>query len=115
MDTVQNESLEQGETRTFKAAHPQVVAVTTDSLRDLRLDVTKIEDNPQDVTILFVRPISAWQWGAAGRVVVKKSQAGEPTPVTVNYTRRLGGGLGQESWARAIFTGIETKLVVPAQ
>jgi hypothetical protein len=113
MATVQEKPLEEAETRVFEAPHQRVAAAALDSLRDMRLDVTKIDEEPERFVVLFVRPMSGIQWGAVGRMVIEKSPAGTgPTSVYINYSQRmpLSGG-GQERWARAIFSRIENRLI----
>jgi len=115
MATVQNQALDEAETRIFDAPHQRVAGAALDGLRDMKLDITKIEEEPERVIVLFVRPTSGIQWGAVGRMVIEKNPAGTgPTSVYINYTQRmpLSGG-GQERWARAIFLRIENRLALP--
>jgi hypothetical protein len=102
--TVQNETLDAGETQAFDAPYSRVTAAAVDGLRAAKLDVTGTKEETDTFVVTFVRPISAWQWGGVGRLVVGR-KASPPIPVTINYDRRLvGPGSGQERYARLIFT-----------
>ena len=110
MKNVQDEPVDAGESQTFDAPYAAVTQAATEGILRVRLEITHVEEEPDRLVILFVRPTSNLQWGAAGRLVVDKSAA-PPTVAHVTYDRRLPlSGGGQERWARAIFAKMRDAL-----
>ncbi|HJT06772.1 MAG TPA: hypothetical protein VJ747_07600 [Stellaceae bacterium] len=110
MKNVEAEAPDAGETRTFDAPYAAVRRAAVIGIERMRLDITNQSEEPGRLVILFVRPTGGVQWGAAGRLVVDKSDA-PPIAVHIVYDRRfpLSGG-GQERWARAIFAKMAQEL-----
>jgi hypothetical protein len=110
MRDVQEQSPESGETQTFDAPYAAVAQAAAHGITRMQLDITRENEEPGRLVILFVRPTGGVQWGAAGRLVVDKSDA-PPIAVHITYERRLPlSGGGQERWARAIFAKMADEL-----
>jgi len=70
--TVANRSEAVGTTQDFQSSYESVISATQTALTNQKLKITETSSGETQTTISFVKPVSAFSWGEAGRIIVRK-------------------------------------------
>lgn len=110
--TVASRDQDAGTIQVFQSSYESVVAATQKALTNQKLKITDTTQGDAQTTLSFVKPVSAFSWGEAGRVIVRKVDD-ERSQILVTSAKNVAvnvTGTSEKTFARNIFGEVNSLL-----
>ena len=106
--TVQDEPLSAGATRSFKADYQEVVDAARSSARDVGLSMKREAPSENGIMLIAERGVTAWSWGEAVRILILPHRP--ETSVRIVTDRAYALNVTAKDFAEDLFTRIGQRL-----